>query len=379
MKSNLIVYGLLIFYFIMTTFLLNVGQFNYFNEIINPFLWILMASFSILLFRNSSLRVRGESSKLQSLLIVLILYVIIYFLSGLIFGFEVTPYAKDLLGILKNLWSFVLVAVMQEVVRYELLKTNYKKKLNFILITILFFVINLNFNSFLSNFIGIEKGFTYVFSVIIPGILESLILTYLAYKVGLKGSIIYRLFMTALPFVVPIVPHLNWFLRSFIGIMLPLITYVYINYVDTLKTERLSRREMKSYGLKSYIPIFLIVSVLVAFVMGGFKYQPIAIMSGSMVPTFSRGDAVILKKLSTEEKKNLKKGDIICFVSGSKFVVHRINKVINNNGNIEFETKGDHNNAPDFDKVSLEDIKGTVSFYVPYIGFPSVWLSDSVS
>ena len=280
MKSNLIVYGLLIFYFVMTTFLLNVGQFNYFNEIINPFLWISMAGFSILLFRNSSLRVRGERSKLQSLLIVLILYVIIYFLSGLIFGFEVTPYAKDFLSILKNLWSFVLVAVMQEVVRYELLKTNYKKKLNFILITILFFVINLNFNSFLSNFTGIEKGFTYVFSVIIPGILESLILTYLAYKVGLKGSIIYRLFMTALPFVVPIVPHLNWFLSSFIGIMLPLITYVYINYVDTLKTERLSRREMKSYGLKSYIPIFLIASVLVAFVMGGFKYQPIAIMSG---------------------------------------------------------------------------------------------------
>ena len=44
-----------------------------------------------------------------------------------------------------------------------------------------------------------------------------------------------------------------------------------------------------------------------------------------------------------------------------------------------FITKGDHNNAVDFDKVHLEIVKGKVAAIIPFIGYPSVWLSGVIS
>ena len=114
--------------------------------------------------------------------------------------------------------------------------------------------------------------------------------------------------------------------------------------------------------------------------MGLFKYQPIAVLSGSMSPTFNRGDAVVVNKLTTREKGELKKGDIIQYVSGTKYVVHRIVDITNDErGNKLFITKGDHNNTVDADKVALENVKGKVSFVIPLIGYPSVWLSGAIS
>ena len=63
-----------------------------------------------------------------------------------------------------------------------------------------------------------------------------------------------------------------------------------------------------------------------------------------------------------------------------KFVIHRIVETANDEyGNKLFVTKGDHNNAKDLDKVGFDQINGKVSFVIPYIGYPSVWLSGMVS
>ena len=89
---------------------------------------------------------------------------------------------------------------------------------------------------------------------------------------------------------------------------------------------------------------------------------------------------IILWKLTKSEKNELKKGDVIQFTSGSKYVVHRIVDVDNDQyGNRIFVTKGDHNNGEDVGTVGYDQIVGKVSFVVKYIGYPSVWLSGMVS
>ena len=97
-----------------------------------------------------------------------------------------------------------------------------------------------------------------------------------------------------------------------------------MNYVHVNRSERLSKRERRSYNPVVYVPVFAFIALLAGFVMGLFKYQPIAVLFCSMSPTFNRGDAVVVNKLTTREKDELKKGDIIQFVSGTKYVVHRI-------------------------------------------------------
>ena len=381
MKKNVIIYGTLALYLLFNILVIapNRSGMNLYNELINPLMWIVICVLALFLSKDSGLRVRSGVNKIQSLLIVLIIYIILYFLLGLVFVFENTPYSKGILSILLNLWSFGSIIFFQEITRFALIK-NEKKMYNLVLTTLLFFVMNLYLNNFLDNFTDFKSIFIYVSSTLLPALLESAILTYLVYTCGVKSSIIYRLFITIPPFIVPIVPSLDWFVTAVVGVVLPLAVYIYINYVNVVKNERLSRIDRKRYNPIVYIPIFVIIALFAAFVIGLFKYQPVAVMSGSMSPTFNRGDAVIVNKLTKQEKDELKKGDIIQFISGSKYVVHRIYKVTNDEyGNKVFMTKGDHNNAPDTDVVSLDNVIGKVSFSVPFIGYPSVWLSGVIS
>lgn len=382
MKKNLIIYGILALYLLFNVFVIvpNRSEMSLYNELINPLMWIVICAVAIFLGKDSGLRVRSGVNKTQSLLIVLIIYIILYFLSGLIFGFERTPYSKDILSVLLNLWSFGSIIILQEYVRLQLVKNENKKMYNLVLTTLVFFVLNLNYSNFLDNFTDFKTIFIYASSVLLPAIAESAVLTYLIYTSGVKSSIIYRLFVTIPPFLIPIVPSLDWFVTAVVGVVLPLGVYIYINYVNVVKNERLSRGERKRYSPVVYIPVFVLIAIFAAFVMGLFKYQPVAVLSGSMSPTFNRGDAVIINKLTKQEKNELKKGDIIQFISGTRYVVHRIYKVTNDEyGNKAFITKGDHNNAPDSDMVSLDNVIGKVSFSVPLIGYPSVWLTGVIS
>ena len=380
MKQNLIIYSSLIIYMILNTFVITPLGLDYYNEIIHPLMWILLCAVAVFLSRDSSIRVKGEQDKTQSLLIALIVYIIAYFLLGLIFGFERTPYAKDLFSIIKNLWSFAGLIFFQEFIREALIKNEKKKVWNFILMTIIFAAINLNIFNIASNYETLKEGFMYTSTTLIPTILESALCTYLVYIGGVRFSIIYRLLVTVPPFIVPIIPNLDWFGTAIVGVLLPLAVYVYMNYVHVNKAERLSKRERRKYNPIVYVPVFVLIAMLAGFVMGLFKYQPIAVLSGSMSPTFNRGDAVVINKLNTTEKYKLKEGDIIQFVSGTKYVVHRIVEITNDEyGNKLFVTKGDHNNTIDANKVAIEDVIGKVSFVVPYIGYPSVWLSGAIS
>lgn len=380
MKNNLIIYAALIVYFVLNLFVITPLGLDYYNEIINPLIWILLCALAVFLSRDSSLRVKGEKDKTQSLLIALIIYIIVYFLLGLLFGFEKTPYAKDLFSILKNLWSFGGLIFFQESIREALVKNEKKKAWNFILMTIIFTLINLNFLNFSSHFSDLKETFIYTSTTLIPAILESALATYLVYIGGAKFSIMYRIFVTIPPFIVPIIPSLDWFASAIVGVTLPLAIYIYLNYIHVNRSERLSKREKRNYNPVIYVPVFAFIALLAGFVMGLFKYQPIAVLSGSMSPTFNRGDAVVVNKLTTKEKDELKKGDIIQFVSGTRYVVHRIVDITNDErGNKLFITKGDHNNAVDADKVALENVKGKVSFVIPLIGYPSVWLSGAIS
>lgn len=380
MKKVLIMYGLLVVYFLIDTFILIPMNIPVYTDLIKPLSWLSIAGICFYLSLDAGLRIKGARDKTQSLIISLIVYIILYFLLGLIFGFEKTPYAKNLLSILKNLWSFGSIIICQEIVRESIIKEDKKRILNFVLVTFIFIILNMNFSNFSNNFSDFKTTFIFVSATVIPLIMESAILTYLVYTGGVRNGIIYRAFLTIPPFIVPIIPDLDWFATSVIGVTLPIAVFIYLNYIHVYRSERLTKRERKKYNPAIYVPIFVFIALAAGFVIGLFKYQPVAVVSGSMSPTFNRGDAVVIKKLNTQEKDKLKIGDIIQFVSGTKYVIHRITDIGNDEyGNKLFTTKGDYNNANDVDKVHLKDVKGKVSFVVPYIGYPSVWLSGAIS
>ena len=114
--------------------------------------------------------------------------------------------------------------------------------------------------------------------------------------------------------------------------------------------------------------IFFILIILVSIIIISFKIfikdsQPFGITilqvsSNSMVPTFQKGDFIIIKK---QEEYSV--GDIITYKMTeeniSYYITHRI---IKKDGN-EYVTKGDANNREDSQKVNTNNIKGRVLFY----------------
>ena len=89
-----------------------------------------------------------------------------------------------------------------------------------------------------------------------------------------------------------------------------------------------------------------------------FGYGAAVVLSGSMEPTYSAGDLLIVKKTD-----HYQTGDIVVYQSGRSLVVHRI---IDMNGET-VTTQGDANNAPN-EPFAVSQIKGISVGSIPFVG-----------
>ncbi len=92
------------------------------------------------------------------------------------------------------------------------------------------------------------------------------------------------------------------------------------------------------------------------------------VVSGSMEPAIKTGSVVFTKTVKPE---NLTIGDIIVYTSPKNpkdVIIHRIIKVKSYDP-LMFETKGDNNSGADPWDVSITQVKGSLLFVIPYLGY----------
>lgn len=91
-----------------------------------------------------------------------------------------------------------------------------------------------------------------------------------------------------------------------------------------------------------------------------FGYSQYIVTSGSMEPSFSPGDMILVKK---QEEYGL--GDVVTFRgSGGETVTHRIVGSVSG----QFITQGDANNTEDSDLLPPESILGKLQLVLPGVG-----------
>ncbi len=90
-----------------------------------------------------------------------------------------------------------------------------------------------------------------------------------------------------------------------------------------------------------------------------FGYAQLTVLSGSMEPAFSAGDFLIIHK-----EADYRVGDVVTFQDEGALTTHRIVEESPRG----FTTKGDFNNAQDFQPVPNERILGKVVLVVPGLG-----------
>ncbi len=123
-----------------------------------------------------------------------------------------------------------------------------------------------------------------------------------------------------------------------------------------------------------WLLLWLVVWAAVpALVLG---YQPVLLTSGSMGPTISPGDLILLGDPPDDEL--LSQGAVITFpdpaVPGG-LITHRIDGVREDG---RYRTRGDANGAPDSTPVEPSEVVGVGRLLVPLIGLPLLWLRSDV-
>lgn len=338
--------------------------------------WIALTIIAIPI-ENDHTRFKGKDEKIKTTLIIVIIYYILYFLLGLIFGYKWSPYSRNFLLILKNIFYVVGLIAMQDYVRTKMIN-NVRKKYNYVIFTIAFIIFRLDYTEGWQVLSSGDRIFEYVCSVIIPEIAKGCVCSYLAIAGGTALVYAYSLPIAFAKVLLPFFPDLDWFLTSVFDILISLIIFLYNNYEHTIKTNRLTRREKKKINPLKSIPEILLLLFVVTFIAGIFPVKPVAIMSYSMVPTFSRGSVVISVKVSEKDLDKLNVGDILHYRSPNGDIFHRIIEKKEEKGKIIFHTQGDNNNIPDSNWVQPEQVVGYVKVYIPYIGYPSVWFSEKI-
>ncbi|MBM7097060.1 signal peptidase I [Bacillus sp. H-16] len=93
------------------------------------------------------------------------------------------------------------------------------------------------------------------------------------------------------------------------------------------------------------------------------------VYSGSMEPEIQTGAVIGINP--SINKESLSVDDVIMFQQEEGvFVTHRIIDVINNNGHVMYQTKGDNNEAADTNPVLSDNVYGLHDgINVPYLGY----------
>lgn len=105
-----------------------------------------------------------------------------------------------------------------------------------------------------------------------------------------------------------------------------------------------------------------------------FGYKPFIVLSGSMETEIFVGDLVIVKEV---DSSSLKENDIIAFRDSENLVTtHRIVNIINSDGEVCFETKGDNNNTKDKGIVCSSSVEGKYQSRIPKIGNAILFIQE---
>ena len=121
-----------------------------------------------------------------------------------------------------------------------------------------------------------------------------------------------------------------------------------------------------SAGFFALVLLLGVIAVGVPAVTGS---TPMTILTGSMNPTYPPGTLVIVRPTAVDD---IRIGDALTYQlrsGGPELVTHRVVAISHSGGEIRFTTQGDANSVADPEPVREVQIRGTVWYSIPYLGW----------
>ena len=377
-KSKIVTILIILLIFIYT--LLGQTQFyklgNTYTYIINPLFWIVLCLAIKVIWLPTYNVKKLKKEIIEYVLITVLVYVILYLLSGLFVDYGKNPYKTTFKGLLLNIITMGGVIAAREYVRYRLIHNVYQKdkKLIEVLIVLVFSLVEINILEFAFAKINAYFIFKQVFYKVVPVLIKNILFTYITYKTDYTATIVYDIGIKLMLWISPILPKTPWVMDAITDSVFPIILLLYIRYTVNKKSRFTMEREIgERYNPTGLIPLSIILVLLIWFALGLFPIRPVGVATGSMNPNLKIGDVAIIKKCTPND---VVVGDIIEYQMDGYTVIHRVVNIYQKNGEFFFITKGDFNKNEDKLPVSEDQLIGKTIFKIKYLALPAIWVHN---
>jgi signal peptidase I len=350
------------------------------GRVLNQYLYIGFWTFILVLlvlltgFRKDKSIYKKDT--LQQVFIYTFVYLLFIYICGIFVGFLKSLNSYTLINIFKNILPVILELTLVEFVRYQVVSKD-ANIFNKVFLGIIFVLFDVVLSLYKFDYSVGTDLLRLICTVVIPSISKQALLMYVVKIGGIKPSLLYVMIMELYVYIIPIIPDFGEYMGAIIKVVFPLAILIRLIRLYT-KEKVVVVRHFKAKHTIFLTIVLLIVSVNIYLISDMFTYKAYTIGSGSMLPKLKIGDIAILKEVD-DNYSQIKKGDILIHHHSERTVIHRVIKIYEKDGHYTYQTKGDNNTEQDAWTVSEKDVIGVYLFKVPYIGYPSVWLSRVIN
>ena len=316
------------------------------------------------------------------MIIFAMFYLGIFYLFGLYFGFIRTKIGFSISTIFKFILPISVIIVSSEFIRriflsHKLIIKFKSKKIDIspLLTFVSMVIIDLLIYTEVYNLAKLDDFLTILGFVFFASLSCNLLYNYITNRYGSKGIIIYRLITVLFIYIIPIMPDMYVFFKSFLRMLYPYIIYLVFEKLYSKNDYIIAVQDKKKEVIGNTI-LLVIAALLVMLISCQFRYGIIVVGSGSMTGTLNKGDAVIFEKYTNQK---IEEGQVIIFKYNDIQTIHRVVDIQKVNGEYRYYTKGDANKRNDDEYRTDADIYALVELKVKYIGYPTIWVRELFS
>lgn len=333
--------------------------------------WLILSAIAVhLLVKKRKAHSLHRSMVLLLTVVFMLLYITIFYLSGLRLGFVRTTVPFNLQLFTNRLLPMLLIIVASEKIRRLLLIQEST------LAAALAFLLCLFSELAAAGGLQVIDSFSSMMDMVgltlLPAVTSGILCQFVSARHGAMPPIAYRALLLLPPYFIPVTPALPDALKSFIKLLLPLVLLLFLKALYEKRIKRATASpHAKRIGYITAAIALLLGTGLILLISCQFRVGTIVIATGSMTGELNIGDAIVYERY---DKQVITVGTVIVYEKDRSLIVHRVVEIECINGQNRYYTKGDANEERDLGYITDSNIKGITNFKISYIGYPSLWM-----
>ena len=359
----------LVFAALLIAFIVPLGESG---RIVAAFLLLPAAVLIPLFIKKRSILSINKNQILLIISVIALLYVMIYYVTGIEFGFYKNPYRLNLSNFFKFFLPTAAIIAFSEVVRFVLLTQN--DRLASALCYLSCVLADMLICSNIPAVTSFARFMDLVAGALFPALISNLLYGYLSKRYGIYPNLVFRAVTTLHAYTFSVKSGISDSLLNFLRMLLPIAIYLFIDALYEKKRRYALGNASKFWRVASKILTVILVILMLGTVMvisNQFYIGAYVIATDSMTGELNKGDVAIYERY---EDQFINEGQVIVFEQSGLVVVHRVVDIKIINGQARYYTKGDANEDMDAGFITESDIVGLVNLKLPFFGYPTLWV-----